>query len=108
MDLLIETRRLFAGLGLGLDPGRRGLHIIDGSSKAQNQRHQNQHGRNPQDDERLGGQIAKEVEKEPGLGVEHEDIALPDQVGVNETDHKQPEDAAIIDPANPGSATSAR
>ncbi len=49
-------------------------------------------------------QVPEEVEKQPAFGVEHQDIAAPDQIGVHAPDHEQPEHAPIIDAADVGSA----
>ena len=99
MQHVIGAAVLFASLCLGFVPDRRGLHVIDGLAKSQDQGHEDRHGQESQDDERPRLQIAEEVENQPALGVEHQDIAPPDQIGVNESDHQEPEDVPIIDSA---------
>ena len=52
--------------------------------------------------------VAEEIENQPAFRVQEQDVAVPDQVGVDGSDDEQPEDAAIVDPPERGSPLEAR
>ena len=108
MHPLLESPGRLAGLLLGLDPGRGGLHVIDPRDEAHQQRDEEQQGRDAQDDQRPRRLVAEQVQEEPALGVQDQDIAAPDQVGMDQADRQQPEDAAIVDPADRAPLAAAR
>ena len=97
------------GLLPGLDAGVRSFQVIldavFGGGHPEENGGQVEKGQGPQDDQGAWLQVSEEIEQQPALGVEHQNVAPPDQVGVNQPDHEQPEYASKIDAANASAAS---
>ena len=69
VDPLIELAWGLAGLDLGIDPRRDGLHALDRRIKPKYQGHDQHHQRHAQNDQRSGRLVAEQVEKQTAFRV---------------------------------------
>ncbi|MHC4992199.1 MAG: hypothetical protein ACYTGC_14600, partial [Planctomycetota bacterium] len=79
-------KRPVVGLASGLE--ERPLTIVRSEADA------DRHGAD--EDEGNRRQTPQRIDDHPAHGVQHEDVAEPDEVGMDETDEQQPRHAAIV------------